>query len=113
MTCYNLFGEPEDDDELRNVNIPESEGSRNVAAPDILTDSMNQPLNIWKVNIGSTENPKFANVGDYWDEETMAKIMDLLHEFQDLFVTRFSEMKGILEDLNEMKILLKQDAKPV
>ena len=39
--------------------------------------------------------------------------MDLLHEFQDLFPTKFSEMKGILGDLGEMKILLKLDAKPV
>ena len=40
MVCYNLLGEPEDDDELSNVNIPESEGSRDVTALDILTDSM-------------------------------------------------------------------------
>ena len=43
----------------------------------------------------------------------MAKITDLLHEFQDLFPTNFSEMKGILEDLGEMKIPLELDAKPV
>ena len=45
------------------------------------------------------------NIGDYWDEETMAKITDLLHGFQDLFPTNFSEMKGILGDLGEIKIL--------
>ena len=43
----------------------------------------------------------------------MEKITDLLHEFQDLFPTKFSEMKGILGDLGEMKIPLKPDAKPV
>ena len=43
----------------------------------------------------------------------MAKIMDLLHEFQDLFSTQFSEMKGILGDLGEIKIMLKPDANPV
>ena len=67
-------------------------------------DSMNQLLRIRKVDIGMAENLKFANVGDYWGEETMAKITDLLHEFQDLFPTRFSGMKGILSDLGEMKI---------
>ena len=46
MTCYNLSGEPEDDDELRNVNILESEASRDVTAPDISMDSMSQPLRI-------------------------------------------------------------------
>ena len=43
----------------------------------------------------------------------MAKVTDLLHEFKDLFPTRFSEMKGILGDLGEMKIMLKPDAKPM
>ena len=113
MTCYNFSREPEDDDELQNVNIPKSEGSRDVATPYILMDLMSQLLKIRKVNIGSEENPKFSNVEDYWDEETMAKITDMLHELQDLFRTRFSEMKGILGDLGEMKILLKPDVKPI
>ena len=81
MTCYNLSGEPEDDDELQNVNIRESEGSHDILAPDIPMDSISQLLKIRKVNIGSEENPKFSNIVDYWDEETMAKITDLLHEF--------------------------------
>ena len=74
---------------------------------------MSQPLKIRKVNIGTEENPKFASVGDYWDKETMEKITDMLHGFQDLFSTKFSEMKGILGDLGEMKTLLKPDVKPV
>ena len=74
---------------------------------------MSHPLKIRKFNIGTEENPKFANIGGYWDEETMAKIMDILHEFQDLFPTKFSEMKGILGDLGEMRIPLKPDAKLV
>ena len=89
------------------------EGSGDVTAPYIPTDPMNQPLNIRKVNIEMEENPKFTSVGAYWDEETMEKIMDLLHEFQDLFLTKFLEMKGILGDLGEMKILLNPDAKPI
>ena len=43
----------------------------------------------------------------------MGKITDLLHEFQDLFPTNFSEMKGIVGDLGEMKIPLRPDAKMV
>ena len=70
-------------------------------------------LKINKVNIGPPENPKFTNIGDYWDEETVAKIMDLPHEFQDLFPTNFSEMKGIVGDMGEMKIPLKPDIKLV
>ena len=74
---------------------------------------MNHPLNIRKINIGTGEKPEFAIFGDYWDKETMAKITDLLHEFQDLFPTKFSEMKGILGNLGEMKIPFKLDVKPI
>ena len=96
MEFYNASGGPEDDDELWNINILYSKGNRDVSAPDIPIDPMNQPLNIRKVNIGTEENPKFASVGDYWDKETIEKIMNLLHEFQDLFSTKFWEIKGIL-----------------
>ena len=113
MTCYNLSGEHEDHNELQNVNIPESEGSHDVASIDIPTNMMSQPLRIQKINIGSAHNQKFANVRDYRDVETMAKIMNLLHEFEDPFSMRFSEMKGILGDVGEIKIMLKPNAKPV
>ena len=43
----------------------------------------------------------------------MEKIIDLLHEFQDLFPTKFSEIKGISGELDEMKIPLKPDVRPV
>ena len=59
------------------------------------------------------KDPNFTNVGDYWDEETMAKITNLLHEFQDLFPMNFAEMKGVSGDLGEMRIPLNLDAKPV
>ena len=113
MECYNVSGEPQDDDELWNINIPEIEGSRDVAMPDVPTGPMSHSLKIRKVNIGTKENPKFSSVWDYWDEETMERIIDLQHEFQDLFSTKFSEMKGILGDFEEMKIPPKPDVKPV
>ena len=60
-----MSGGPEDENELWNINIPKTEGSRDVTTPDIPTDPMNQPLKIRKFNIGTEENPKFASVGDY------------------------------------------------
>ena len=104
MAFYNLAGDPDND--LANINIPESEGTHEVEGSGISSDQFLQSLKIKKVNIGSSDNPKFANIGDYWDEETVVKIMDLLHEYQDLFRTNFSEMKGIVGDLGEMKIPL-------
>ena len=43
----------------------------------------------------------------------MGKITDLLHEFQDLFPTKFSKLKGIIGELDKMKIPLRPDAKQV
>ena len=88
-----------------------SEGIYTVEGAAITTDQFLKPLKIKKVNIGSDENPKFPNIGDYWDEETVRKITSLLHEFQDLVLTKFSKMKGIVGDLGEMKIPLRPDAK--
>ena len=43
----------------------------------------------------------------------VSKVTQLLHEYQDLCPTKFSEMKGILGDIGEIKIPLKPNAKPV
>ena len=65
MECYSISSKTEDDDELHNINIPETKGSRDVTTSDVPTDPMTQPLNIKKVNIGMEENTKFTNIGDY------------------------------------------------
>ena len=60
-----MSGELEDDDELWNINIPETEGSQDAIAPVVPTDPMTQSMNTRKFNIGIEVNPKFENVGDY------------------------------------------------
>jgi hypothetical protein len=52
-------------------------------------------------------------VGDYWDDATISKITELLHEYQDLFPTKFTDMKGIKGPMGEMKIPLRLDARPI
>ena len=79
MTCYNISRDPDNDP--TNINIPESKGSREVEGSGISSEQFIKALKIKKVNIGSEDNPKFANIRDYWDEETVAKITDILHEF--------------------------------
>jgi hypothetical protein len=54
-----------------------------------------------------------TNVGDYWDDATIGKITELLHEYQDLFPTNFTDMKGIKGPMEEMKIPLKENARPI
>jgi len=94
LVCYNLAtdgGDDESDEEdLRHLDIAETEGEREVQGPDLKIPDVTKPLKIKKVNIGSEERPKFANVGYYWDDETVSKIKKLLHEYQELFPTKFS-----------------------
>ena len=66
-----------------------------------------------KVNIGIEEERKFMLIGDYWDTDTIIKVAELLHEYQEIFPMKFSELKGIVEDLRVMRITLKPDVKPV
>ena len=71
------------------------------------------PLTIKGVNIGSSDNSKVANIDDYQDDENIGNITNLLHEFQDLFLVMFSEIKEIVGDLGEMKIPFNPYAKLV
>lgn len=59
------------------------------------------------------ENPKLDIIGDYWAKETIAHIVDLLREYQDVFPNSFSKMKGIARELGEMKTTLKEDVNSV
>jgi hypothetical protein len=54
-----------------------------------------------------------ASIGDYWDEKIVKRITKLLREYSDLFPTTFTEMKGIVGELGEMKIILKPEVRPV
>lgn len=71
------------------------------------------PLKMKQVNIGTEEKPKYATLGDYWDDATVENVFELLREHRDLFPTKIMELKGILGDLGVMKITLKPDTKPV
>ena len=59
------------------------------------------------------EHPNLAKIGGYWDEDTVGKVAELLTEYQELFPTKFSELKGITGDLGVMHITLKLNAHPV
>ena len=111
MACCNMSGELDNDP--TNLNIPELDGVHEVEGSGFSSEQFFNLFKTKKVNIFLLENTKFANIGDYWDEEIVAKITYLLHEFQDMLPSNFSEMKGIVGDLGEMKIPLKPDAKPV
>ena len=47
-----------------------------------------------------------ANIGDYWSEEQTTEIVHLLKEFQDVFATDYKDLKGLVHEMGEMKLIL-------
>jgi hypothetical protein len=84
-----------------------------VEGPPLDSELFVVPIKVKKVNIETTDNPKMASIGDYWDEQTIERITDLLCEYSDMFPTTFTEMKGIAGELGEMNINLKPEARLV
>jgi hypothetical protein len=113
LECYNVAKEEYDEADPRNVQIPEIEGKQAIEGSELESAAYTQLIKTRKANIGTTKNTKFAQIGDNWSEETVEKIANLLREYQDLFPTTFSKMRGIAGDLGEMNIPLKPGAKPV
>jgi hypothetical protein len=84
-----------------------------VEAPSLDSKLFTTPIKVAKVNIGTNENLKMASTGDYLDEKIVERITELLHEYNDVFPTTFTKMKGIAWEIGEMKIPLKPEARPV
>jgi hypothetical protein len=78
-----------------------------VEGPPLESEVFIVPMKVKKVNIGTIENPKMAIIGDYSDEQTVEIIIELLHEYNEMFPKIFTEMKGIAGELGEMKIPLR------
>ena len=71
------------------------------------------PLETKHVNIGTEAEPKFMKIRDYWDDAMVDKVDELIHEYEDLFPTKFMDLKGVIRELGVMKIMLKPDMKMV
>ena len=63
---------------------------------------MTQPLKTRTVNIGSEGQPKYATSGDYWDEDTVSKATQILHECRDLCLMKFLEIRGFIEAVDDI-----------
>ena len=112
LECYNVTIEEEDEDPQK-INIPETEGHHEVQGPQIEKPNITALVRTKQVNIGTKAEPKFTNIGDYWDDAMVDKVDELLPEYQDSFPTKFTDLKGIIAYLGVMKITLKHNAKPV
>ena len=100
VECYNLT--IDEDDDLHNIDIPESEGHCDVHGSAVKAPKVTQPLKTQTINIGSEDQPKYATSGDYWDEDTVSEATQLLHEYRDLCLIKFLEIKGIIEAVNDI-----------
>ena len=54
-----------------------------------------------------------ARIKDYWSEQQTRKIVNLLKEYQDVFARDYKDLKGLVEEMGEMKINLLHEATPV
>jgi hypothetical protein len=95
LSCYHVQEEAPDEDDPHNIHITEVEGEREVEGPSLELEFFSLQIKVNKVNIGTTNNPKMASIGDYLDEQTVERIIELLHEHSDLFPRTFTKMKGI------------------
>jgi hypothetical protein len=74
FSCYHVQEEAPDEDDPLDIQIKEVEGGRDVEGPPIESEVISMPIKVKKVNIRTTEKPKMANIGDYWDEQTVESI---------------------------------------
>ena len=74
---------------------------------------MDEKIKIKEINIATEGQPKMARIGDYWPDQQATKIIDLLKEYQDVFARDYKDLKGIVEEMGEMKIHLLQEDTPI
>ena len=111
LECYN--GKYQEVEYLRNLKVSKTKGECTIEGHELGFVDYAKRLKTCKVNINTKENPKFTNIRDYWNEESLEKVVDLLHEYHDLFSTTFLEMNGIVGELWKMRIPLKPYVKLV
>jgi len=58
-------------------------------APISMVPKYTRLLRINKHNIGIEEAPKMVIIGDYWDQETIMQVVELIKEKKDMFPHNF------------------------
>jgi hypothetical protein len=74
LNCYHIRENDPVEENLRDIQMTEVEGEREVELSQLHSEEFVAPLKIKKVNIGTEENPKIASIGDYCDNQTMQRI---------------------------------------
>jgi hypothetical protein len=77
------------------------------------TDHISGQTKTKEFNIFIDDQPKMAIIGDYWSDKQTMEIVDLLKEYQDVFACYYNNLKGLVQEMDEMKIDLIPGAKPI
>ena len=71
---------------------------------------MDAKIKMKEINIGTEGQPNMARIGYYWSDQQTTKIIELLKEYLDAFVGDYKDLKGLVEEMEEMKIDLLLEA---
>jgi len=85
--------EAEDDPKeynMCNIQILEVEGEREVEGTKMDLEYYVAPLKIKKIKNGTIENPNMESIGYYLDNQAVERIIELLCEYNDLFLATLS-----------------------
>jgi hypothetical protein len=74
---------------------------------------MDAEIKIKEFDISNDDRSKMVQIGDYWFDKQTADIVNLLKEYQDVFARNYKYLKGLVEEMGEMKIELIPRAKPI
>lgn len=74
---------------------------------------MDAKIKIKEVNIAKEGQPKMARIRDYWSEQQTTEIVELFKEYQDVFARDYKYLKGLVEEMGEMKINLLPEVTPM
>jgi hypothetical protein len=74
---------------------------------------MDVEIRMKEFDISNDDRPKMVRVGDYWFDKKTTDIVNLLKEYQDVFARDYKDLKGLVEEMGEMKIELIPGAKPI
>jgi hypothetical protein len=74
---------------------------------------MDAEIKTKEFDISIDDRPKMARIGDYWSDKKTMEIVDLLKEYQDVFARDYKDLKGLVQEMGEMKIDLIPGAKPI
>ena len=70
---------------------------------------MDAKFNIKEVDISNEDIPKMKKIGDYQNEEQTTEIVNLLKEFDYISAWDYKYLKGLVQEIREMKIDIKPD----